>query len=272
MPEMEVSVRRPVAATGGGGGAAALRLRALRERTACRMREFVREPEALFWVFIFPVLLAVVLGFAFREKPPDRIPVGVVSGPGSEAALAALSRSPVLLPRAFAPQAGREALRTGKISLLVEPGPPVVFRFDETRPDSRIARLEAGDAVQRAAGRKDPLPVRAERVTEKGSRYIDFLVPGLLGMNLMGTGIWSLAFSITSARSRRLLKRLVATPMRRSDYLLSQILGGWSSCCRRSCCSWASAASPSACRSAARSCCSSASVWSPRCLSAAWGC
>lgn len=201
------------------------RFRALRELTASRIREFLREPETVFWVFVFPVLLAVVLGFAFREKPPDRAPVGVVAGPGAERTLAALARSPGLLPRSYAEEEGREALRTGKVSLLVEPGPPVVFRFDPTRPESRIARLEAGDALQRAAGRADPLPVRVEQVTEKGSRYIDFLIPGLLGMNLMGTGIWSLAFSITSARNRRVLKRLIATPMRRGDYLLSQILG-----------------------------------------------
>jgi ABC-type multidrug transport system permease subunit len=195
------------------------------ELTASRVREFIREPEAVVWVFLFPMLLALVLGFAFREKPPDRIPVGVVAGPAAESTRAALARSAGLLPRQYAGQEGQEALRTGKISLLVEPGPPVVFRFDETRPDSRIARLEADDALQRAAGRADRLPVRDERVTEKGSRYIDFLIPGLLGMNIMGTGIWSLAFSITSARSRRVLKRLVATPMRHSDFLLAQILG-----------------------------------------------
>jgi ABC-2 type transport system permease protein len=201
------------------------RLRALKELTSCRVREFTREPEAIFWVFIFPLLLAAVLGFAFRQKPPDRIPIGVVAGPAAERTMAALERSPVLLPRQYEKNAGREALRTGKISLLVENGPPFVFRFDETRPDSRIARLEADDALQRAAGRADPLPVRAERVTEKGSRYIDFLVPGLLGMNIMGASIWSLAFSITMTRNRNLLKRLVATPMRRGDYLLAQILG-----------------------------------------------
>jgi ABC-2 type transport system permease protein len=212
-------------------GAAGQRLAALRELVACRIREFVREPEALFWVFLFPVLLTVVLGFAFRDKPPDRIPIGVVvdpAAPGGERTAAALARSPVLLARRYAPAQGREALRTGKISLLIEggeSGPPVVFHFDETRPESRIARLEASDALQRAAGRADPLPVRAERVTEKGARYVDFLIPGLIGLNLMGTGIWSLAFSITNARGRRVLKRLIATPMRRSDYLLSQILG-----------------------------------------------
>jgi len=166
----------------------------------------------------------VALGFAFREKAPDRTPVGVVAGPAAERAAGALNRSPVLLARVVPEREGREALRTGKISLLVTPGPPAVFHFDETRPDSRIARLAADDALQRAAGRTDAFAVREVLVLEPGARYIDFLIPGLLGMNLMGTGIWSLAFSVTTARSRKLLKRLLATPMRKSHYLLAQML------------------------------------------------
>jgi ABC-2 type transport system permease protein len=201
----------------------------LLELTAAKMKEFFREPEAVFWVFAFPLLLAVALGFAFRAKGPDQIPIGVVAAapadPAAARAAGTLARDPGLLVRQYSAQEGREALRTGKISLLVEPGPPAVFHFDETRPDSRIARLLANDALQRAAGRGDPLPVRAVKMTEKGSRYIDFLIPGLLGMNLMGTGVWSLAFSVTTARSRRILKRLVATPMHRGQYLLAQILG-----------------------------------------------
>ena len=201
----------------------------LLEMTSVRIKEFLREPEAVFWVFAFPLLLAAALGFAFRAKGPDQIPVGVVAVSAADSAaertVASLARDPGLLVRRYPPVDGREALRTGKISLLIEPGPPAVFHFDETRPDSRIARLEADDALQRAAGRQDLLEVRSEKVTEKGSRYIDFLIPGLLGMNLMGTGIWSLAFSVTTARSRRVLKRLVATPMRRGEYLLAQILG-----------------------------------------------
>jgi ABC-type multidrug transport system permease subunit len=193
------------------------------------MKEFLREPEAVFWVFAFPLLLAVALGFAFREKPPDKIPVGVVQSAAGAAGgttartVAALAQAPGLLPRTFPAEEGREALRTGRISLLVDPGPPAVFRFDETRPESRIARLEAGDALERAAGRTDRIAVRSERVTERGARYIDFLIPGLLGMNLMGTGIWSFAFSITNARTRKILKRLIATPMRKTDFLLSQV-------------------------------------------------
>ncbi|MFY9821981.1 MAG: ABC transporter permease [Thermoanaerobaculia bacterium] len=205
------------------------RYRPLAELTIARAKEFAREPEALFWVFFFPVLLAVALGLAFRDKGPDKIPVGVVAASEADAVAArtakVLASSPLLLPRPYSAAAGREALRTGRISLLVEPGPATTFRFDETRPDSRIARLEADEALQRAAGRKDPVAVRAEKVTEKGGRYIDFLVPGLLGMNLMGSGIWSLAFSVTTARTKRVLKRLVATPMRKSHYLLAQVLG-----------------------------------------------
>ncbi len=195
------------------------------ELTRARLVEFVREPEALFWVFAFPVLLAFALGLAFRGKEPERIPVGVVEGPRAAATAEALGRSPALVARVYPASAGREALRTGKVSLLVEEeGGVPVYRFDPTRPDARAARLEVDDALQRSAGREDPLLPREVRVAEPGSRYIDFLLPGLLGMNLMGTGMWGLGFSIVNARVRKLLKRLAATPMRRSEYLLSQML------------------------------------------------
>jgi ABC-2 type transport system permease protein len=196
----------------------------LLELTIARTKQFLREPEAVFWVFVFPVLLALALGFAFREKAPDRITVGVVEGPGAAAAREALAASPVLLPNVLGAPAAREALRGGKISLLVEPGPPLLFRFDPTRPDARSARLEAADALERAAGRKDPVAIAEEKETEPGGRYIDFLIPGILGMNIMGTGVWSLAFSVVTARTRNLLKRFLATPMRKSDYLVSQML------------------------------------------------
>lgn len=195
---------------------------ALLELTVARLKEFLRESEALFWVFAFPLILTLALGWAFRDKPPDRIPVGVVDGPQAKAQIHALAKSPVLLPQLFTADAGREQLRRGKISLLVEGGP--VYRYDPTRPDSRTARVEADDALQAAAGRRDVLPSREVHVREQGSRYIDFLIPGLLGMNLMSTGMWSMGFSIVNSRMKKLLKRLVATPMRRSDYLVAQFL------------------------------------------------
>lgn len=191
------------------------------ELTTNRLREFGREPDVAFWVFAFPLLLTIALGFAFREKPPDRIPVGVTQGPLAQQRLAALKKSPTLMPRIYSAEEGREELRRGNISLLVSGDGAPVYRLDPTRPDARTARVEVDAALQTSAGRRDAFQAKEEHVTEQGSRYIDFLVPGLLGMNLMSTGMWSIGFSVVNARLRKLLKRFVATPMRKSDYLLS---------------------------------------------------
>src|ERR1043166_3974110 len=192
------------------------------ELTLMRIREFLREPEAIFWVFAFPILLTMALGLAFREKAPDKILGGVAEGPMAKQRAAALAKSPVLSPRIYPIEQGRETLRRGKISLLVEGDATPVYRLDVTRPDARTARVEVDDALQTAAGRRDVMKAKEERVTEQGSRYIDFLVPGLLGMNLMGTGMWGIGFSVVNARLKKLLKRLIATPMKRSHYLLAQ--------------------------------------------------
>jgi len=197
---------------------------AIVELAVTRTKEFVRESEALFWVFGFPLILALALGFAFREKPPDRVPVAVVAGPNAQQRLVALQKSPVLLPSIMSEAEARDALRRGKVSLLIEGTDAVLFRFDATRPDAQSARREADDALQIAAGRRDIIVTREERVHEQGARYIDFLIPGLLGMNLMGTGMWSMGFTIANARMKKLLKRLVATPMRKTDFLLAQFL------------------------------------------------
>jgi ABC-2 type transport system permease protein len=196
----------------------------LYELTIVRLKEFLREPEAVFWVFAFPLLLTMALGYAFRQSGPDKIPVGVTQGAQASARVAALSKSPLLQVRVYEAEAGREELRRGKISLFVEGDSTPVYRLDPTRPDARTARLEVDQALQVAAGRRNVIAAREQHVTEQGSRYIDFLVPGLLGMNLMGTGIWGIAFSVANSRLKKLLKRFVATPMRRWQYLLAHFL------------------------------------------------
>jgi ABC-2 type transport system permease protein len=187
--------------------------------------EFIREPEAIFWVLIFPVLLSLALGIAFRSKAPEPLAIAVVSGVGAEEAVRYLATDTGLRPKVLAESEARLSLRTGKVALVVIPGETLTYWFDPARDESRVARLAADAALQRGAGRMDVAPTQLREMTEKGSRYIDFLVPGLLGMNLMGTGMWGIAFSIVTARSRGLLKRLVATPMRKSDYLLGQMMG-----------------------------------------------
>jgi len=219
--------------------------------TLTRLREFLREPEAVFWVFIFPVLLACALGIAFRNTAPEKIRIAIEDD-GRDSKLitelaASLARSRDVTPVVFDPVAAARALRTGNVALVVrradsdsaarpehaEAGvthnsnpiaaayPPLVFRYDPTRPESRTARLAIDDALRRANGLVDGVNIREQTVTEPGARYIDFLIPGLIGLNLMGSGMWGVGFAIVSARSRKLLKRFAATPMRRSHYLLS---------------------------------------------------
>src|ERR1700689_1054840 len=190
--------------------------------TLVRFLEFIREPEALFWVFIFPILLAAGLGIAFRNRPADVLKIATVTPQ-----LAQSLRQEKLLDVAELPAAAAEdALRTGKVALLVVPGTGggVVYRYDDTNPEGRTARMLADRAVQQAPGRLDPVPSTGQFMREPGSRYIDFLIPGLLGMNLMGSAIWGMGFAIVDARRRKLMKRLIATPMPKHYYLLSFLL------------------------------------------------
>jgi ABC-type multidrug transport system permease subunit len=197
----------------------------LAQLTLLKIRELLREPEALFWVFAFPVLLALALGIAFRAKGPELTAVGVHDAPGAEWVQRALDGSSGLRAEVLDEATARDRLRSGRVALVVIPGETWTYWYDPTRPESRQARLRVDDALQRAAGRRDARPVAEREMTERGSRYIDFLIPGLLGMNLMGTGMWGVGFYIVNARSKHLLKRFVATPMRKSDFLLGQLFG-----------------------------------------------
>ena len=190
--------------------------------TLVRFREFLREPEALFWVFGFPLLLAAGLGLAFRNTPAEVLSIGIV---GTDRA--AFEQVPTLAVDPFpALEDGLRALREGRIALLVErpAGGNVVYHYDDTNPEGRDARLRADLAVQQSAGRQDPVAAEDQLMRETGSRYIDFLIPGLLGMNLMGGSIWSMGFAIVDARRRKLMKRLIATPMPRHFFLLSFLI------------------------------------------------
>jgi ABC-type multidrug transport system permease subunit len=193
------------------------------ELTLARVREFLREPEAVFWVFAFPVLMALALGIAFRQERPQEVVVGVVRHSG-DPLIEALRRAPGVRVTPLAPAEADAALRRGQVSLVVVPGTPPAYRFDPTRPESRTARLVVDDALQRSGGRQDVWQGRDQEVVAPGSRYIDWLIPGLLGMNIMGTGLWSVGFSVVQARTRKLLKRLMATPMPRTQYLGSHLL------------------------------------------------
>ena len=200
--------------------------RALVQLTLARYREFYREPEALFWTFVFPLLMAAGLGLAFRSKPPEVAKIGVVRIGAFAAITSGLKAESQLDVREVDDSAATRLLRTGKVSLLVIPttGAAVEYRFDDTRPEAVSARRIVDDALQRAAGRQNPVPVTNALVRERGSRYIDFLIPGLLGMNLMASSMWGIGFSVVDQRRKKLLRRFAATPMSRAEYLASFVL------------------------------------------------
>lgn len=194
----------------------------LAQMTLVRFLEFIREPEALFWVFIFPILLAAGLGIAFRNRPADILKIAATTPQLAQS----LRQEKLLDVAEMSESAAQDALRTGKVALVAAPGSNggVVYQYDDTNPEGRSARMLADRAVQRAAGRVDPVTTSDQWMREPGSRYIDFLIPGLLGMNLMGSAIWGMGFAIVDARRRKLMKRLIATPMPRHDFLLSFVL------------------------------------------------
>jgi ABC-2 type transport system permease protein len=189
--------------------------------TMVRLRLFVREPEAIFWIFIFPILLAGGLGLAFRNRPPDVLPVGATAAQLTQALAADKGLKAATMNEAD----GTRALATGSILLLAIQTPDgVSYKYDETNPDARTARMVTDRAIQIAGGRREAVRAQNQLVHETGSRYIDFVVPGLLGMNLMGSAIWGMGFSIVESRQKKLLKRLVASPMPKWQYLASYLL------------------------------------------------
>ena len=198
----------------------------------CWLREFIRQPEALFWVYGFPILMTVALGIAFRNQPVQQIAVDVVAGAQAAATRDALDSSAT--PERFKVQVNSEEeawqrLRTGKTDLIVTASdddgrPRYEYRFDPTRSPSVLARSAVDDQLQRAAGRRDVAEVALVPVEEPGGRYIDFLIPGLVGMSLMGGGLWGVGFVTVDMRIRKLLKRLLATPMKKRDFLAGVML------------------------------------------------
>lgn len=184
-----------------------------------RLRELWRQPATLFWVFGLPILLSIALGTAFHERGPEPIVVGAVRvlPPSMSAALEAAG----VTVRTLATAEAERELRAGRVLLVLGPADnaeaPLEYRYDPTRTGSLLARATVHDAVQLSAGRKDTLAVNDRPVREIGSRYVDFLVPGILGMNLMTGALWGVGWSLADLRARKLLKRFRASPLRASQ-------------------------------------------------------
>ena len=204
----------------------------LRELYVTRLREFYRQPARIFWVYGFPTVLAVCLGLAFKSRPPEATQVDLIENAASASvkktldsydADARAKHRPGLILSSNNREDALKRLNRGKTPLVVEPGTggQVTYHFDPTRPEASVARSAVDTILQEGAGRKNPVETTEVAVTEPGARYIDFLIPGLIGLNTMGGGLWGIGFLLVNFRMSKLLKCFVATPMPRRDFLMS---------------------------------------------------
>jgi len=208
--------------------------------TISRVKEFLRAPAAIFWVYGFPILMMLSLGTAFRDNPREEIRIDLVAtdnahlkekepGTGYKDDPLALLQEKLRSDSAFkvsAPQpmeSWQKRLQSGKTDLVLEvlgSGPSDIRVWDEPhRAESRLAR-RALEATLLRWHATDAPSFTTQHLEAPGSRYIDFLVPGMIGMGLMGGGLWGVGFVVVDMRVRKLLKRYLATPMRKSDFLL----------------------------------------------------
>lgn len=196
--------------------------------TASRFREFYREPAAVFWVYGFPLVMAVALGIAFRERPVEKIKVVVREDVGSPEAIGKLKEQLAKDERievaGVTGEEWKKRLRSGKTDLVIAPSASGFELWDEpNRSESVLARHAIEATIYKQSATNAP-PLDEKHLEEKGNRYIDFLLPGMLGMNLMGGGLWGVGYVLADMRVRKLLKRYLATPMKRRDFLLSVLI------------------------------------------------
>jgi ABC-2 type transport system permease protein len=203
----------------------------LAQLVGARFREFFREPEVIFWVYGFPLVLAIGLGYAFSSTRPTPPMVDVQNTPDEKRA-EELARQlsddrwaeEKLTVKVLAESECKTRLKKNETSLyIIAHAGTIEYNYDPARAESVQARYWVESLLSRPYTAQTHAP-KESLITEPGRRYIDFLLPGLIGMNVMGGGLFGVGFVLVDMRVRKLFKRLMATPMRHSDFLLSLLI------------------------------------------------
>ena len=148
------------------------------ELTLARLREFVREPEALFWSFFFPIVMSVAMAIAFPSAGSQPVRVGVPPGAASDALRKTLTADPGIEVRDVPPDEELRQLREGDVHVIVRPAIRRPTGSTRIASESRVARLVVDNVLKRAGGRSDPWQAREDAIAVPGSRYVDWLIPG----------------------------------------------------------------------------------------------
>lgn len=194
---------------------------------AIQFKEFYREPSVLFWGFLFPLLIAGTLGLAFMNRPALEKTIAVVNQGALErtlrSTLDSLSRQGGLNFVFMKKEEAELRLKRGGLSVIIEKSPngEMVFHYDPENSDARLTYLLAANALLSVESGET---FREEFITAKGNRYIDFLIPGLIAMGIMNSCLWGIGWNLIDYRIKKLMRRMIATPMRRSVFLVSQAI------------------------------------------------
>ena len=202
---------------------------------AVHFKSFFREPAILFWAIMFPILMAWVLGIAFTQKGEVKKTVYVINDSNSKQALSNGEE------KVFGEETGNptrikfisatreeayRALKRGTISLFIEEkGDSLRYHFDPKNADAQLTHLIIERGLNESLnGKASAVPSSVSALTTKGTRYIDFLIPGLIALGIMNSCLWGISYNLIEFRMKKLLRRMVATPMKKSYFLISHIL------------------------------------------------
>ncbi len=231
-----------------------IRFGQLWQLTRSMAMELLREPGVLFWGILFPILMSAGLGLAFTKKS-DTIRKVAIVGSGETHANDSASLTRFLKSSCEQNTSQKEddfrwkytmkderlgnsiflfyemdwdkamvQLKRGTINLLIKSNSETVeYHFDPLNPDAELTYLKLGGMI--GQGSSVPVSSNAEirPLTVTGTRYIDFLIPGLVTMGVMMSCMWGISYGLIEKRSKKLLRRLVATPMKKSHFLIALI-------------------------------------------------
>ena len=193
--------------------------------------EFFREPGVIFWALLFPVVMAWGLGLAFKGKATKECTIAWVksTAPVKAESQRAQVQQFVKDTKArtvnyhFVPVSWDEAglmVKRGKTSLiLLEKGDSIKYCFDARNSEAQLTYLQLSEAISHPDAKEESTQIQP--LDQKGMRYIDFLIPGLLAMNIMFGCMWGVSYGLVEKRSKKLMRRMVATPLNKTAFLFS---------------------------------------------------
>ena len=194
-----------------------------------RNREFFRDRSAFGWNFLFPFLIVAGFGVIFGGQSHTEYKIGIYPHPNSPVQI-----DQVKIPDAFrnmrllefigfATEAeGLEKLKHHKIDFLLKIGePPYEYYVSDESPKGYVLEQMFKASL---VPPETQLPAQKKEIKASAIRYIDWLFPGILAMNMMFSALWGVGYVVVRYRKNGVLKRLKVTPLTAFEYLSAQAL------------------------------------------------